>query len=323
MTDLKVFSIIATMNKKITAAMLALVLLIPATANAANLSNKTVGSPTIAILDTALDTSLPIFKDKIVFEACVTQWSSCPNGLSEMEGTNSSTLPTDWLSKNGFSHGTEMASIAVATNPNIKIVFVRIVGANSKGLRQATGEATVYNALDWVLRNKDRFNIQAVSMSQGHSHNRNQDPDYCPKTPITEGKIKALADLGIPTFFPNGNSRTYTKIDWPACIPHSIAIGATMPAGTVAIYSNYDPLLTDFFAQGTTTATTVGNRVVNVAGTSASTVIAATQWATIKNAKPTLTYQQIYDLISKTATTAPGLKNISGKLINLQGALNG
>ena len=53
MTELKRFSIISSMNKKITGAMLALTLLVPATANAANLSNKTVGTPTIAILDTA------------------------------------------------------------------------------------------------------------------------------------------------------------------------------------------------------------------------------------------------------------------------------
>jgi hypothetical protein len=310
------------MNKKITAALLAITLIIPATANAANLSNKTVGTPTIAILDTALDTSLPIFKDRILFEACVTQWSSCPNGLNEMEGPNSSVLKPDWISKNGFNHGTEMASLAVATNPNINIVFVRIIGANSNGLRQATGEATVYNALDWVLRNKDRLNIQAVSMSQGHS-NFVAGADYCPKTPITEGKIQALADAGIPTFFPTGNKRNYSKIDWPACIPQSIAIGATMPAGTVAIYSNHDPLRTDFFAQGTTRTTTVGNRVVNVAGTSAATVIAATQWATIKAAKPSLTYSQIYDLISRTSKPTFNSKVNGGKLINLQGALNG
>jgi len=216
-----------------------------------------------------------------------------------------------------------MASLAVATNPNVNIVFVRIIGANSKGLRQATGEATVYNALDWVIRNKDRFNIQAVSMSQGHSSLRNPDPNYCPSTPITESKINQLMTAGVPVFFPTGNARNYTKIDWPACIPSSIAIGATMPAGTVAIYSNYDPLLTDFFAQGTTRATTVGNTVINVAGTSASTVIAATQWATIKASKPHLTYSQIYDLISKTATPTYNSKVVSGKLINLQGALNG
>ena len=292
-------------------------------ANAASLQNKNVAQPTIAILDTALDTSLPIFKDKILFEACVTQWSSCPNGLSEMEGTNSSTLKPEWISKNGFDHGTQIASIAVATNPNVKIVFVRIIGTSSTGLRQSTSEATVYNALDWVIRNKDKFNIQAVSMSQGHSAGRNPNPNYCPSTPITEGKINQLMTAGVPVFFPTGNARNYSKIDWPACIPSSVAIGATMPAETIAIYSNHDPLLTDFFALGQVKATNPGGRVVNVGGTSAATVIAATQWATIKASKPHLTYSQIYDLISKTSKPTYNSKITGGKLINLGAALNG
>jgi hypothetical protein len=240
-----------------------------------------------------------------------------------MEGTNSSTLKPEWISKNGFDHGTQIASIAVATNPNVKIVFVRIVGANANGLRQATGEATVYNGLDWVIRNKERFNIQAVSMSQGHSALRNAGTDYCPKTPITEGKINTLMNSGVPVFFPTGNARDYTRIDWPACIPSSIAVGATMPAETIAIYSNHDPLLTDFFALGQVKATNPGGRVINVGGTSASAVVAATQWATIKAAKPNLTYSEIYNLISKTSKPTYNSKIPSGKLINLQGALNG
>lgn len=312
------------MNKKILAVLVTITLAIPTiSANAASLQNKNVAQPTIAILDTALDTSLPIFKDKILFEACVTQWSSCPNGLSEMEGTNSSTLKPEWISKNGFDHGTQIASIAVATNPNVKIVFVRIIGTSSTGLRQSTSEATVYNALDWVIRNKDKFNIQAVSMSQGHSAGRNPDPNYCPSTPITEGKINQLMTAGIPVFFPTGNARDYSKIDWPACIPSSVAIGATMPAETIAIYSNHDPLLTDFFALGQVKAINPGGRVVNVGGTSAATVIAATQWATIKASKPHLTYSQIYDLISKTSKPTYNSKITGGKLINLGAALNG
>ena len=312
------------MNKKILAVLVTITLAIPTiSANAASLQNKNVAQPTIAILDTALDTSLPIFKDKILFEACVTEWSSCPNGMSEMEGANSSTLKPEWISKNGFDHGTQMTSIAVATNPNVKIVFVRIIGANANGLRQAAGEATVYNALDWVIRNKDKFNIQAVSMSQGHSLLRNPGTDYCPKTPITESKINTLMAAGIPVFFPTGNARDYSKIDWPACIPSSIAIGATMPAETIAIYSNYDPLLTDFFALGQVKAINPGGKVINVGGTSASTVVAATQWATIKSLKPNLTYSEIYNLISKTSKVTTNSKIRNGKLINLQGALNG
>lgn len=309
------------MNKKIITALVA-ILLLPITANAAQLQNKTVAQPTVAILDTAINTSLPIFKDRIIFEACVTQWSSCPNGQAEMEGPGSAVLPLNVMSANGFDHGTQMASLAVAANPNVKIVFVRIIGANSNGLRQAAGEATAYNALDWVLRNKDRFNIQAVSMSQGH-HSLTTNIDYCPKTPITEGKIKALADAGIPVFVPAGNNRDYLRIDWPACIPASIAIGATMPTKSVAIYSNFDKNLVDFFAQGTTRATTVSGNIINIAGTSASTVTAATQWATIKAAKPHLSYTQIYDLISKTSIPTSNSQVKNGKLINLEGALNG
>lgn len=312
------------MNKKILAVLVTITLAIPTiSANAASLQNKNVAQPTIAILDTALDTSLPIFKDKILFEACVTQWASCPNGQFEMEGPGSSVLKPEWISKNGFNHGTQIASIAVATNPNVKIVFVRIIGASATGLRQSTGEQTVYNALDWVIKNKDRFNIQAVSMSQGHSALRNPDPNYCPTTPITEGKINQLMNAGVPVFFPTGNARNYSKIDWPACIPSSIAIGATMPAETIAIYSNHDPLLTDFFALGQVKATNPGGRVVNSGGTSAATVIAATQWATIKASKPHLTYSQIYDLISKTSKPTYNSKITGGKLINLGAALNG
>ncbi len=312
------------MNKKMLTVLVTITLAVTTiSANAASLHNKNVAQPTIAILDTALDTSLPVFKDKILFEACVTEWSSCPNGMSEMEGANSSTLKPEWISKNGFDHGTQMASIAVATNPNVRIVFVRIIGANANGLRQATGEATVYNALSWVIRNKDRFNIQAVSMSQGHSLLRNPGTDYCPKTPVTESKINTLMAAGIPVFFPTGNARDYSKIDWPACIPSSIAIGATMPAETIAIYSNYDPLLTDFFALGQVKAINPGGKAINVGGTSASTVVAATQWATIKSLKPNLTYSEIYNLISKTSKVTTNSKIRNGKLINLQGALNG
>ncbi len=312
------------MNKKILTALAAITLAIPTiSANAASLQNKNVAYPTIAILDTALDTSLPIFKDRILFEACVTQWASCPNGQFEMEGPGSSVLKPEWISKNGFDHGTHMASVAISANPNVKIVFVRIIGANANGLRQASGEATVYNALDWVIKNKDRFNIQAVSMSQGHSALRNPGAKYCPTTPITESKINTLMNAQVPVFFPTGNARDYSKIDWPACIPAAIAIGATMPAETIAIYSNHDPLLTDFFALGQLKATGPGGKIVNMGGTSSANVIAATQWATIKASKPHLTYSQIYDLISKTAKPTFNSKITGGKLINMTGALNG
>jgi hypothetical protein len=277
--------------------------------------------PVIAILDTALDTSLPIFKDKVIFEACVTEWDSCPNGMSEMEGLNSSTLNQSWLSKNGFNHGTEMVSTAIMTNPNVKIVFVRIIGANYEGFRKYAGDATVYNALDWVVRNKDRFNIQAVSMSQGH-HNLLNSESYCPKSMLTESKIDQLVSYGIPVFFSSGNHGDSSRIDWPACIPKAISMGA-ISNNKIASYSNYDSKLTDFLAQGSISTIGVSGKSVTVTGTSVSTVIAATQWATIKSINKNLSYDEIYNLISKTAINIRNSKTKSGKLINLKGVLNG
>lgn len=279
-------------------------------------------SPTIAILDTALDTSLPIFEDRILFEACVTEWYSCPNGRDEMEGTNSATLPSSWYLTNGFSHGTQMGSLAVKTNPEVKIVFVRIIGATARGLRQISTETTVERALDWVVRNHKRFGIQAVSMSQGHHRLGAIGTDYCPKSPITQRKVRELLDQEVPVFFPTGNNGDKNRIDWPACIPESIAIASSTPAKNTARFSNFDPLLVDFYAPGEARVMSIGRKFINISGTSASTVIAATQWATLKSIHPELKYDEIYEILESTAEPINDSFQVLGREINLENALS-
>ena len=311
------------MNKKIAVGLLALTMLVPSTSHA-NIKNRTVTLPTLAILDTALDTSIPSIKEKLVYEVCILEWTTCPNGQSFMEGPGSSHLPLSSITKNGFDHGTQMASVAIAANPNMNIVFVRVIGQNINFDRQITGEKTVYSALDWVYANKDKFNIQAVSMSLGDS-NISGVGHYCPVTPNTQQSIKNLLSVGVPTFFPTGNGRNYNRIDWPSCIPESFAIGAGSRNG-IELSSNSDQLLTDFYALGNTKAIYPGNVVKNVSGTSVSTQIAASQWIVLKQSKPGHTVQQITDLISKTSTKITRGKkfpNSFGNLFNLDKALNG
>ena len=312
------------MNRKLIAALIALTLITPSAALAApkTVKNSTLQVPTLAILDTALDTSLPIFKDKIAQEVCITEYNTCPNLQGFMEGLGSSTLPLKFLKQGGFEHGTQMASIAVKANPNMQIVFVRIIGNTANGSRQIVNEKTIYTALNWVIANKDQYNIQAVSMSQGH-HTLLPGADYCNKTPITQSRIQILASMNVPVFFPTGNARDYSRIDWPACIPEGIAVGATTDNDDIAIYSNADLNLTDFYALGNLKSTLPGGALTNTSGTSASAQIAAAQWIAIKTAKPLLSYTEIYNLISKTSLPTRNSKVPSGKLINLAGALNG
>lgn len=311
------------MNKKIAVGILALTMVVPSTSHA-NIKNRTVTVPTLAILDTALDTSIPSIKEKLVYEVCILEWTTCPNGQSFMEGPGASHLPLSSITKNGFDHGTQMASVAIAANPNMNIVFVRVIGQNINFDRQITGEKTVYSALDWVYANKDKFNIQAVSMSLGDS-NISGVGHYCPVTPNTQQSIKNLLSAGIPTFFPTGNGRNYNRIDWPSCIPESFAIGAGSRNG-IELSSNSDQLLTDFYALGNTKAIYPGNVVKNASGTSVSAQIAASQWIVLKQSKPGYTVQQIADLINKTSTKINRGKKFPdsfGNLFDLGKALNG
>jgi len=308
------------MNKKLITALVALSLLMPVSANA-NLKNNNL-KPAVAILDTAIDTSLPIFKDRIIQEVCLLERGPCPNGQKFQEGPGAASLPSNFITKNGFDHGTQMSYLAANANSDMNIVFVRIIGNNPDGIRQVATEETVYNALQWVIDNASKYNIQAVTMAQS-ARNFVAGTNYCPRTPTTQSKIKSLTDAGIPVFLPAGNDFDLTRINWPACLPESIAIGATTPTSAVAVYSNYDSKLIDFYAQGTTSSFGPGNVKVNVAGTSASIQIAAAQWIAIKSAKPSFTLSQMYDLVAKTAIRTSNSKVKDVLLINRDGAIRG
>jgi len=142
----------------------AITMVLPGAAHASLKNNNLM--PSIAILDTAIDTSLPIFKNRIIQEVCVLERGPCPNGQKLQEGPGAATLPENLIRKNGFDHGTQMAYLAAVTNPNMNIVFIRIIGNNPDGIRQVATEQTVFNALQWVIDNSSKYNIQAVTMAQ-------------------------------------------------------------------------------------------------------------------------------------------------------------
>lgn len=312
------------MNKKILTALIAVLIAVPtssfANVKSSTLKNSTTTVPTLAILDTAIDNTIPEIKGKLIYEVCILEWTTCPNGKSFMEGPNSASLPLNSITRNGFDHGTQMTSVAIQSNPNMNIVFIRIVGQNINYDRQIATSATISMALDWVIQNKEKFNIQAVSMSQGH-HNLFASADYCPKTPLVENKINSLIGLDVPVFFASGNGYDYNKIDWPSCIPSSIAIGGATKNG-IELYSNYDPNLIDFTANSRARVSVPGGKIINATGTSISTQVAAASWLAIKSAKPTLTYTQIYDLIKSKSKPVKG-KQGSNIMLDLASVLNG
>ena len=249
----------------------------------------------LVIIDTGFDTSLPVIKDAVVYESCIMFWSGCPNGTSFQEGPGASTLPTNISNTSNMTHGTQMASIAMNANPGQKLVLIRVIAYNARGDRLPVSDSTVVKVFKWIASKRVELNIGAVAMAQGY-HPTATGKNYCPKNVEMEKIILDLKMNNVPVFLPTGNAADKTRIDWPACIPAAIAIGAINSKGQIADYSNYDRNLVDFYTPGDAEALLPGGAPSSAVGTSVSTLIAASYWLSVANLKPELNVPAVSQL---------------------------
>lgn len=253
--------------------------------------------PSIAIIDTAIDSTASHLSGKIVHEVCVMETNRCPNGKAFMEGPGSATLPVTQVYKGGFNHGTIMASIAVQSNPEVGIVFIRIVPMANSGNTGVYTDRAVDLALDWVIANKTKFNIVAVSASVGRNNFKSL-TNYCPINQTLQQDIITLQNLGTAVVFAAGNKYDYNRVDYPACIPQAVAIGSVEKSERIALHSNGGPDI-DFYVLGD-----YSTPVSRAVGTSAATAAFAGYWAKVY----TGSYQSTYDYIKSTAKFAENAK---------------
>ena len=274
----------------------------------------------LVIIDTGFDTTIEPIRTSTIFESCIMDWSMCPNSASFQEGPGSATLSSTLVTAPGISHGTQMASIALQANSNLKIILVRLVAYNARGARLPVYESSLSQAMRWILSKRVELNIGAVAMAQGH-HNLSFSKNYCPRSAVIEKMIVDLKRLEVPVFFPAGNAGDKSRIDWPACIPAAIAIGAIDTKGQIASYSNYDRILNDFYVQGTAPALLPGGGSTTSTGTSVSTLIAASYWMRVMEQRPELTMAEISQLFRNTGPIVFDSKFRYGRKMDLEAAL--
>jgi hypothetical protein len=258
----------------------------------------------IVIIDTAVDTSLPELKEKIVHEVCLMEELRCPNKKSFMEGPGAATLPVPQVYSGGFGHGTQMSLIATKTKPNINIVFIRIFPMDKNGnvaTNAANANSTVKQALDWVISNKSKFNIVAVSASIGQRPTK-RGVAYCSINKFDAGlksSIASLKSIGVASIFAAGNDRDKSRINYPACLSDSVAIASISNRGNTETYNNESSEI-DFYALGRYELPSG-----NVSGTSSATAAFAAYWAKSYAGN----YQVTYDYLKSIATTSDTNKN--------------
>jgi hypothetical protein len=275
----------------------------------------------LVLIDTGFDTSIEAISKSVIFESCVMDWSMCPNSRTFQEGTGAATISSSLLTAPGISHGTQMASIAVSTNPSQKIILLRLIAYNSRGQRLPVYESSLIQAFQWITAKQQELNIGAVAMAQGH-HSFEAVKKYCPKSPRLEKLIVDLKVNDVPVFLPAGNAGDKVRIDWPACIPAAIAIGAIDANGQIAKYSNYDRVLNDFYVLGTSPALLPGGGSTTATGTSVSTVVAASYWLKIKELKPDMKLADISQLFRSTGPIVFDSKFRYGRKMDIEAAMN-
>ena len=239
-----------------------------------------VGEKTLVIIDSGINTDLAWVKNAVIDEACFVEFHRCPNGFSQMTGAGASKMTPAMTTAGSLSHGTQMASVAVAVDPNVKIVSIRITGMTPKGVPTPYSGRAISWALDYVEANKARLNVGAVSISLGNSYRSTS----CPIVGNLQKQITNLMASGIPVVIAVGNGGS-TKIDYPACIPQAIAVGATedryaMREVSGWVYpimaiSNYNSDV-DYFVNGKYTVSDLSDNKKVSFGTSNSTVAFAT-----------------------------------------------
>ena len=117
------------------------------------------------------------------------------------------------------------------------------------------------------------------------------------------------------------------KIEWPACISQSIAVGGVETIGLdkpqVSLTSNYDANLVDLWGEIQQPTTYPGNVSGYSYGTSVSVQVVAAKYVSLKVSKPTLTSAQ---LISLMKTASDPVENSYGQnvyLFKLSKVING
>lgn len=244
------------------------------------------GDKTLVIIDSGINTQLPWAKAAVVEEACFIEYGMCPNKLSSMTGPGAAHLDPTLVKDKALSHGTQMASVAVAANPNVKIVFIRIVGMSAKGFATTYTTKAMSQAMEWVAANADRLNVGAISVSIGRVYKEAACPVLAEKN--LQSLIVQLAAKNIPTVISSGNNSNQNKINYPACIPQAIAVGATDTPYSmqevsgwvypIMLISNSGPDL-DLYALGRAATTDVQGDTTVTLGTSNATVLVATRLA--------------------------------------------
>lgn len=215
----------------------------------------------IAVLDTGVDNTHEMLRDRVVDEACFTGINpSCPNGLGEQYGEGAA-KPCNDAVRGSFacSHGTHVAGIAAGTSDEMSGVATTagIMAINIFGYYPLTdlrtSRANIIEGLEYVYSKRGEFDIAAVNMSLSGDASTARgwnDPFGCSDdNQSVQAAVQLLNDVEIAVVAAAGNNGNDGELGHPACLPEVISVGSVGRDNTISEFSNSASFL-DIFAPG-------------------------------------------------------------------------
>ncbi|MBT4491097.1 MAG: S8 family serine peptidase [Rhodospirillaceae bacterium] len=309
-------------------------------------SNSGAGQA-VAIIDSGVDSQHPFLKGRVVAEACFSSIrkrgkmvirSACPSGQRHEVGPGAA-RPCG--SAYGCGHGTHVAGIAAGLNGAMSgvasqagIVAVQVtslIDAPQCGKCAMPFTSDILRGIEWVYRNRERYNIASVNLSLGGGRFR----DACNESSPFSLLFELLTRSNVAPVVASGNNGFTDAMADPACVSDAISVGATTLRDNVAKFSNGSRFL-DFLAPGATEramggaaepargilSATPGAAFVRKQGTSMSAPHVAGAYAVLKGAVPNATLQQMTEALRRTGRMVRDHRNgISVPRIQLDAAV--
>lgn len=121
--------------------------------------------------------------------------------------------------------GTNSNGLVKGIAPKTNIVGVKVLDSNEKGYI-----SNVISGIDWVIENKDRYNIKVINLSLGMNYQGSEDP-------LMQAVAKAN-DKGILVVAASGNNGNNGTVMSPAASPNAIAVGGTNANYTAEVHDD-------------------------------------------------------------------------------------
>ncbi|MGB1139363.1 MAG: S8 family serine peptidase [Halioglobus sp.] len=277
---------------------------------------------TVAIIDTGVDASHPVFGGRVVAEGCFSTNSGrynssslCPNGRDTQIGNGAAAPCASYC-----DHGTHVAAIAAGAEagrpgvaPDASIIAIQAFSFFSGEAECGAGRAPcllaydsdLLAALDYVESLTSVYDIASVNMSL--SGGEYSSP--CTRSPYT-AYFDDLRNAGVLPVASTGNNGYTGAVGSPACSPSAVAVGSVNEQNDVVSSWSNAAAFIDILAPGQGIRAAVpGGGYAYKSGTSMAAPHVAGAAALVHAAQPALGPAGILELMTTEAATVSDSRN--------------